>query len=61
MMYLLQTEEVLYKLDRRMSIAVLGHLYGGNKSTTSFMKKYVITRGSNKASDSVQNLYCKSL
>lgn len=59
-MYLLQTEEVLYKFDRRMSTAVLGHLYGGNKSI-SCMKKYVITRGSNKASDSVQNLYCKSL
>lgn len=60
-MYLLQPVEVLYKLDRRMSTAVLGHLYGGNKSTIFFMKKYVNTRGSNKASDSVQNLYCKSL
>ena len=38
-MYLFQTVEVLYKLDRRMSTAVLGHLYGGNKSTISFMKK----------------------
>jgi len=60
-MYLLQPVEVLYKLDRRMSTAVLGRLYGGNKSTIFFMKKYVNTRGSNKASDSVQNLYCKSL
>jgi hypothetical protein len=60
-MYLLQIVEVLYKLDRRMSTAVLGNLYGGNKSTISFMKKCVNTRGRNKASDSVQNLYCKSL
>jgi hypothetical protein len=60
-MYLLQTVEVFYKLYRRMSTAVLGHLYGGYISTNSFMKKYVNTRGSNKASVSVQNLYFKSL
>jgi hypothetical protein len=43
-MYLLQKAELMYEFVRRLSTVVPGHHFGGNKSTVSFMKKYVNKR-----------------